>query len=82
MVEKTWKALFRSPNVKVTELELFMGTVNLIARTYKLRGICVNCQSRGSGISIPQGYPQPFDTHGMVSDSKSKTWRIFPEKTQ
>ena len=28
----------------------------------QLRGICTNCQSRGSDISQPQGYPRAFDT--------------------
>ena len=28
----------------------------------QLRGICTHCQSRGSGISQPQGYPRAFDT--------------------
>ena len=28
----------------------------------QLRGICTHCQSRGSGISEPQGYPWAFNT--------------------
>ena len=28
----------------------------------QLRGIYQHCQSRGSGISQPQGYPRAFDT--------------------
>ena len=27
------------------------------------RGICLRCQSRGLGISIPRGDPRAFDTH-------------------
>ena len=37
----------------------------------QLWGICMHCQSRGSGISPPKGYPRAFDIH-VVSDSKSK----------
>ena len=36
----------------------------------QLRGICAYCQSRGSGISLSQGYSRASDTH-VVSDSKS-----------
>ena len=36
-------------------------------RPGQLRGICTQCQSRGSGISQPKGYPQAFDTR-VVSD--------------
>ena len=31
----------------------------------QLRGICTHCQSRGSGISLPKGYPWAFDTRGF-----------------
>ena len=46
----------------------------------QLRGICTHCQSRGSGISLPKGYPRAFDTH-VVSDSKSKRSTILSETT-
>ena len=31
----------------------------------QLRGICTHRQSRGSGISLPKGYPRAFDTRGF-----------------
>ena len=31
----------------------------------QLRGIYTHCQSRGSGISLPKGYPRAFDTRGF-----------------
>ena len=45
----------------------------------QLRGICTHCQSRGSGISLPKGYPRAFDTH-VVSDSKSKRRRFYRKR--
>ena len=45
----------------------------------QLRGICTYCQSRGSGISLPKGYPRAFDTH-VVSDSKSKRRRFYRKR--
>ena len=45
----------------------------------QLRGICMHCQSRGSGISLPKGYPRAFDTH-VVSDSKSKRRRFYRKR--
>ena len=45
----------------------------------QLRGICTHCQSRGSGISLPKGYPRAFDTH-VVSDSKSKQRRFYRKR--
>ena len=41
----------------------------------QLRGICTHCQSRGSGISLPKGYPRAFDTHVV------QTKTILSEKT-
>ena len=45
----------------------------------QLRGICTHRQSRGSGISLPKGSPQAFDTH-VVSDSKSKRRRFYRKR--
>ena len=45
----------------------------------QLRGICTHCQSRGSGISLPKGYPRAFNTH-VVSDSKSKRRRFYRKR--
>ena len=46
---------------------------------WKLRGICLHCQLRGSGIGLSQGYPRAFDPH-VVSDSKSKRGRFSRTK--
>ena len=45
----------------------------------QLRGICTHRQSRGSGISIPKGYPRAFDTRGFWLEIQTKT--ILSEKT-
>ena len=45
----------------------------------QLRGICTHCQSRGSGISLPKGYPRAFDTRGFRLEIQTKT--ILSEKT-
>ena len=45
----------------------------------QLRGICTHCQSRGSGISLPKGYPRAFDTRGFWLEIQTKT--ILSEKT-
>ena len=45
----------------------------------QLRGICMHCQSRGSGISLPKGYPRAFDTRGFWLEIQTKT--ILSEKT-
>ena len=45
----------------------------------QLRGICTHCQSRGSGISLPKGYPRAFDTRGFCLEIQTKT--ILSEKT-
>ena len=45
----------------------------------QLRGICTHCQSRGSGIRLPKGYPRAFDTL-VVSDSKSKRRRFYRKR--
>ena len=39
----------------------------------QLRGICTHCQSRGSGISLPKGYPRAFDTRGFWLEIQTKT---------
>ena len=44
----------------------------------QLRGIYTHCQSRGSGISLPKGYPGLL-TH-VVSDSKSKRRRFYRKR--
>ena len=46
----------------------------------QLRGICAHCQSRGTGISLIQGYPRSFDTHAVQSDSKSKRGRFYRKR--
>ena len=45
----------------------------------QLQGICTYCQSRGSGISLPKGYPRAFDTRGFWLEIQTKT--ILSEKT-
>ena len=45
----------------------------------QLRGICTHCQSRGSGISLPKGYPRAFDTCGFWLEIQTKT--ILSEET-
>ena len=45
----------------------------------QLRGICTHRQSRGSGISLPKGYPWAFDTRGFWLEIQTKT--ILSEKT-
>ena len=45
----------------------------------QLRGICTYCQSPGSGISLPKGYPRAFDTRGFCLEIQTKT--ILSEKT-
>ena len=45
----------------------------------QLRGICTHRQSRGSGISLPKGYPRAFDTRGFWLEIQTKT--ILSEKT-
>ena len=45
----------------------------------QLRGICTHCQSRGSGIILPKGYPRAFDTRGFWLEIQTKT--ILSEKT-
>ena len=58
----------------------------------QLRGICAPCQSLGwgiskfgtawgSGICLPRGYPQGFDTRDSDSKSKHGTWRILSQRT-
>ena len=39
----------------------------------QLRGICTHRQSRGSGISLPKGYPRAFDTRGFWLEIQTKT---------
>ena len=45
----------------------------------QLRGICTHRLSRGSGISLPKGYPRAFDTRGFWLEIQTKT--ILSEKT-
>ena len=45
----------------------------------QLRGICTHRQSRGSGISLPKGYPRAFDTRGFWLEIQTKT--ILSETT-
>ena len=45
----------------------------------QLRGICTHRQSRGSGISLPKGYPRAFDTRSFWLEIQTKT--ILSEKT-